>query len=58
MKPTALYECLICYFQGNIEDFTPKTATAEYVELECPNCLNSHLDDCIAEVTYEYELAA
>ena len=35
--------CQICYCEGKIVAFTPKSANAEN-ELECPQCLNNDSD--------------
>jgi hypothetical protein len=32
--------CLICYHEGDIATFSPKSESAEG-ELECPECLNN-----------------
>jgi hypothetical protein len=35
--------CLICYCEGKIMSFAPKTET-DTSELECPECLNNDSD--------------
>ena len=35
--------CLICYHEGEIETFAPKSA-GDKNELECPECLNNDGD--------------
>lgn len=35
--------CLICYCEGDVATFAPKSASARY-ELECPECLNNDSD--------------
>jgi len=41
MDRDKMYECGICYFQGNARDFTPITVSASFAALECPKCLNN-----------------
>ena len=41
MDNQKMYECGICYFQGNARDFTPITVSASFAALECPECLNN-----------------
>ncbi len=41
MDKQKMYECGICYFQGNARDFTPITVSANFAALECPQCLNN-----------------
>jgi hypothetical protein len=57
MNATATYECEICYFLGKVEDFAPKTASADFSALECPKCLNND-SDSFMEVSREYKMAA
>ena len=35
--------CLICYHEGEIVTFAPKSESDKY-ELECPECLNNECD--------------
>jgi len=35
--------CLICYHEGEIVTFAPKSESDKY-ELECPECLNNNGD--------------
>jgi hypothetical protein len=47
----------MCFFQGKVEDFAPKTATADLSALECPKCLNNDSDSFV-EVSNEDRMAA
>ena len=44
MNSTEMYECEMCFYQGKIEEFAPKTVSADFSALECPNCLNNDSD--------------
>lgn len=57
MNTKATYECEMCYFQGNPEEFAPKTASADFSSLECPECLNNDSDSFV-EISQEYKMAA
>jgi hypothetical protein len=57
MNATEKYECEMCFFQGKVEEFAPKTASANYSALECPNCLNNDSDSFV-EIPVEYKMAA
>jgi hypothetical protein len=57
MNSTEMYECEICFYQGNLEEFAPKTVSADFSALECPNCLNNDSDSFV-EVPTEYKMAA
>jgi len=57
MKTTEIFECGMCYYQGQANDFTPTTASANVAALECPNCLNNDWDS-FCEVETEERLAA
>jgi hypothetical protein len=57
MNTTEMYECEICFYQANLEEFVPKTISADFSALECPNCLNNDSDSFV-EVTTEYKMAA
>jgi AcrR family transcriptional regulator len=38
---TYIYQCGICFHQGDESGFAPFTASADYGALECPKCLNN-----------------
>ena len=48
MDTQKMYECGICYFQGQAKDFTPITVSADFAALECPKCLNND-KECFEE---------
>ena len=47
--------CLICYHEGDIATFSPKSESAKG-ELECPECLNN--DGEYIEKIHTHELVA
>ena len=53
MKTNNTFECGICYFQSQANDFTPFTASAHQDTLECPNCLNNDKDTFCEVITKE-----
>jgi len=57
MKTENMFECEICFYRGQVEDFTPVTSSANLAALECPKCLNND-EDTFREIDVAMKEAA